>query len=167
MQEYILLQTLACENIDVVFLRFQNVYGPGQSLQNPYTGVLSIFASQLQSGKILDIFEDGEIVRDFVYINDVADAIMAAAFVERAPQAPINIGSGKPSTILQVARIMLKLFDLPCDRLMITGKFRSGDIRHAVADISRANSELGWHPRVSLETGLTRLVEWVRSGQLT
>lgn len=163
MQELLVAQGLAGTNCKPVLLRFQNVYGAGQSLRNPYTGVLSIFCQQILSGKTLDIFEDGEIVRDFVHVDDVVEALMVAGRSEQPGEAPINIGSGHAATIADVAKRLLALLGASEDRCRITGAFRAGDIRHAVADISKAREQLGWQPRVELGDGLRELADWARS----
>ena len=162
MQEYLLAQGLAGTTVDLIILRFQNVYGPGQSLRNPYTGVLSIFCSQIFEGRTLNIYEDGEIVRDFVFVDDVVDALERAGEADRADPLPINVGSGHPATILSAARHLLRLLGAPADRFQITGAFRAGDIRYAVADITRAGEVLGWAPRTSFEHGLEALAAWAR-----
>jgi len=162
MQEYLLAQAFWGTATEVGILRLQNVYGPGQSLNNPYTGVLSIFCRQIQEGKTLDIFEDGEITRDFVAVADAVAAFAAMGRADAMPREVLDIGSGQGATILEVARILLTLLGAPPDRLRITGAFRPGDIRYAVADITRARATLGWHPTVSLNDGLARLADWSR-----
>ena len=96
MQEYLCTQCLAGTDIDVVILRLQNVYGPGQSLRNPYTGVVSIFCQKIRQGERLEVFEDGEIIRDFMYIDDVVEAFRNSASLTSPPALPINIGTGSP-----------------------------------------------------------------------
>ena len=161
-QEYLLTQCAAEGDYEPALLRIQNVYGPGQSLKNPYTGVLSIFSSQILAGQTLNIYEDGNIVRDFVYVDDVVSALIAAGRSQKAYPDPINIGSGYPATILEAAKILLNALGAKDDGFEITGQFRPGDIRHAVADIDRARTLLNWAPEVSLETGLTELATWAR-----
>ena len=160
MQEYLLTQGFWGTRTKVGILRLQNVYGPGQSLNNPYTGVLSIFARQIGDGKALDIYEDGAITRDFILIDDVVSAFIRMGQIEHMPVEILDIGSGQGETILEVARCLLGLLSANPDRLRITGHFRAGDIRHAVADISRATELLDWRPKYSLNTGLARLVAW-------
>lgn len=162
MQEYLLRQAFWGTEVAVGILRLQNVYGPGQSLNNPYTGVLSIFCRQIQEGRVLNIFEDGEITRDFVLVDDVVDAFALMGTVAAMPQDIIDIGSGEAATIVDVARTLLDLFGQPQDKLTITGQFRPGDIRFALADIGRARAELGWAPRRSLTEGLRALADWSR-----
>lgn len=160
MQEYLLQQTPA--PWDAVILRLQNVYGPGQSLRNPYTGVLSIFCQQAMAGKTLDIYEDGEIYRDFIYVDDVVAAFVAACSISTAGGALLNIGSGEAISIATAAELILKNLGLPAERRRISGAFRAGDVRHAVADSSRAAERLGWRAEVPFEVGVARLVDWAR-----
>jgi len=162
MQEYLLRQGLEQSGVEAGILRLQNVYGAGQSLHNPYTGVLSIFAQQLLDGKTLKIYEDGEIVRDFVYVSDVVKAFHRLCEIERVPDETVDIGSGVGSTILEVAQTMIATLGLEGERLTITGQFRPGDIRYAVADIAAAQTALGWTPRITLDDGIGALVEWAR-----
>ena len=162
MQEYLLRQALDPTQVEVGILRLQNVYGAGQSLHNPYTGVLSIFAQQLLEGKTLNIYEDGEIVRDFVYVSDVVAAFHRLCEIERVPSTTLDIGSGTGSTILEVARTMMQTLGIEANRLKITGQFRPGDIRHAVADISAAQDAIGWVPKVNLREGVAALIDWAR-----
>ncbi len=160
MQEYLLTQGFWGSDIEVGVLRLQNVYGVGQSQHNPYTGVLSIFCRQIREGRTLEIFEDGEIVRDFVEVDDVVAAFLAMARAPVCPVGPIDIGSGAGVTIRAAAEMLLAAFGRGRDGLRVTGAFRAGDIRHAVADISRARKTLGWVPRVPLDEGLARLARW-------
>lgn len=117
MQEYLLQQASVGSSWETSVLRFQNVYGPGQSLRNPYTGVLSIFCAKLAAGEDLEIFEDGQIVRDFVFVDDVVSALVAAGSPEvSVPNVPVDIGSGTSATILDVARVLLAHFAPSCPR---------------------------------------------------
>lgn len=163
MQEYLLKQGFWGTDVGVGILRLQNIYGPGQSLNNPYTGVLSIFCRQIQDGLGLEIFEDGDIRRDFLLVDDAVAAFAAMGNVARMPAEIVDIGSGQGVTILDVARRLLALMGADPDRVQISGAFRPGDIRHAVADISRAERLLGWKPEASLDAGLAQLVDWSRS----
>jgi dTDP-L-rhamnose 4-epimerase len=155
-----LRQGLEQSGMEHAILRLQNVYGAGQSLHNPYTGVLSIFVQQLLAGNTLNIYEDGEIVRDFVYVSDVVAAFHRLCEVERVPNETVDIGSGVGSTILEVAQTMICELGIEGDRLKVTGQFRPGDVRSAVADISTAKLTLGWTPKISLTEGINRLVSW-------
>lgn len=160
MQEHLIIQALAGTGIEPVILRFQNVFGPGQSLRNPYTGVLSIFCSQILAGRELNIYEDGAIVRDFVFVSDVVDALVRGGKVPGIDATPINIGSGHPATILIAARHLLRMLGASENALRISGDFRAGDIRYAVADIARAATVLGWSPETGFEQGLAALARW-------
>jgi dTDP-L-rhamnose 4-epimerase len=160
MQEYLLQQSFWGTRRAVGILRLQNVYGPGQSLNNPYTGVLSIFCRQILQGQTLAIYEDGQIVRDFVSVDDVVRAFAMMGQAGVMPGEILDIGSGQPAAILDVARTLLSCLDAPQDNLRITGAFRPGDIRHAVADISRAAGLLGWTPQITLDQGLRSLAQW-------
>ena len=163
MQEHLLHQAFWGTPTGVGILRLQNVYGAGQSLNNPYTGVLSIFCRQIEEGRTLDIYEDGEIIRDFVHVDDVVRAFAQMGLTREMPKGIIDIGSGEPASILSVAKTLLELLGRPTDRYEITGKFRPGDIRYAVADIRRAAEELHWRPGKPLKDGLAELVDWSRT----
>jgi dTDP-L-rhamnose 4-epimerase len=160
MQEYLLQQSAA--PWQTVMLRLQNVYGPGQSLRNPYTGVLSIFCQQAMEGRTLNIYEDGNIYRDFVFVDDVVSAFVAACTAEAALGRIINIGTGERAAIGDVARLILSNLNLPADRQAVSGAFRAGDIRHAVADITLAMNVLEWAPQVTLRQGIAALTAWAR-----
>lgn len=159
MQEYLLQQTPA--PWDHVILRLQNVYGPGQSLRNPYTGVLSIFCEQAMCGKQLKIFEDGDIHRDFVFVDDVVRAFALACVSREASRRIVNIGSGEKVSIHDAAQLILVQLGLD-PRVEVTGQFRAGDIRHALADIGLAGTVLSWKPQVPFPQGVARLVAWAR-----
>jgi dTDP-L-rhamnose 4-epimerase len=153
-----------CLSFDVkpIILRLQNVYGPGQSLINPYTGIVSLFCRLAREGRSIPVYEDGAIVRDFVFIDDVAAAIDAAlAHADRLPwgAAPYDIGGGEPATIADVANWISKRYKAPEPH--VNGAFRYGDVRHAACTIDRSFAELGWKPAWSLERGLESLVNWV------
>lgn len=162
MQEYLLCQAGEGTDWGATILRFQNVYGPGQSLRNPYTGVLSIFARQLLAGDDLAIYEDGQIARDFVYVDDVVDALIRAGESDVPHGVIMDIGSGSATTILDAARILMRALGRSDDAYTITGEFRVGDIRHACADITLARQILGWEPQTGIEEGLNWLAQWAR-----
>jgi dTDP-L-rhamnose 4-epimerase len=145
--------------IPTVALRFFNAFGPYQSLSNPYTGVLAIFASRCLNGNAPQIFEDGLQRRDFVHVRDVASACVAAR-TTRATGEVFNIGSGTARTVLEVAEAIIKALQVDVEPV-ITGKFRAGDIRHCYADIRKARDLLGYEPRVDFESGITELAEWL------
>ena len=146
--------------IPSVALRFQNVYGPGQSLSNPYTGLLAVFSNRIRGNKPLDIYEDGRETRDFVYIDDVVESIILSLTKAKADDEVFNIGSGVATPILKVAELMCRFFkqDVP---ITISGNYRIGDIRHNCADIAKAQKLLGFQPKISFEEGLAKFVEWV------
>ncbi|HET6982814.1 MAG TPA: NAD-dependent epimerase/dehydratase family protein [Myxococcaceae bacterium] len=160
-QEQILRAWTESFGVKASILRLQNVYGPGQSLTNPYTGVVTLFARLAQEGKPIPLYEDGEMLRDFVYIDDVARAILLA--FQNPPTGPrtVDIGSGTPITIRQAAEIIARVYGAPAPE--VTGKYRHGDVRHASCEIDQARTELGYAPRVAPEEGLVRLCEWVNT----
>lgn len=160
MQEHLLRQGLEQTGIECIILRLQNVYGAGQSLHNPYTGVLSIFARQLLDGRVLDIYEDGLITRDFVYVTDVVSAFHRACEMDWIGSQTLDIGSGREATIAEVAGMMVEELGLYDIRTRITGQFRPGDVRHAVADVSAARAHLNWMPVVELREGVAALITW-------
>ncbi len=151
-----------CPNIGIspVALRYQNVYGPGQSLSNPYTGVLSIFSGLFRAGKTVNIFEDGAESRDFVYVDDVAKATVNSLFEDGADGHVFNIGSGTMTPVIEVAKLLSSKL-LSRSKISVTGDFRVGDIRHCFADISKAEKILGYRPSVSFDKGLSMFVDWV------
>ncbi len=163
MQEHIVQH--AARTWSPFILRLQNDYGPGQSHANPYTGVLSMFCAQILQGQRLNIYEDGNIVRDFVFVDDVVAAIVKACRVP-AQESPINIGSGRPVTILEVAKTLLRQLGREENFYDVTGDFRAGDIRHAVADVELAEERLGWQPTVGINDGLLRLAKWSQEEKL-
>ncbi len=158
-QEYLVNQYLMGSDAKSIVFRFQNVYGPGQSLKNPYTGVLSIFSSQILTGNKLNIFEDGNIGRDFVYIDDVIDALVMAIAQDLPHGIILNVGSGQRTTILSVAKNLLSLYGASLDNLQISAQFRLGDVRHALSDNSFTFKCLGWRPQTELTTGLKKLTQ--------
>ena len=151
--------------IPVVILRFQNVYGEGQSLKNPYTGILSIFSNQLRQGVTVNLYEDGQESRDFVHVSDVADAVVRAANSSRADGMILNVGSGRPTTVERVALLLKKNFGV-AQNAVSSGQYRLGDIRHGYADLSMIQDRLGFIPQVSLEEGLERFSSWVKTQKL-
>lgn len=163
-QEQLVLTTARSRGIEAVSLRFQNVYGPGQSLTNPYTGILSIFTSLLRAGRRINIFEDGEESRDFVYIDDVVRATVAAIDSSAANGHAINVGSGEPTTVMRVLELLASAYGVAPD-FFVSGDYRLGDIRHNYADLSKAQRLLGFSPDVSVEEGIRRFAEWARAEQ--
>jgi dTDP-L-rhamnose 4-epimerase len=148
--------------VPVVALRYFNIYGTRQALSNPYTGVAAIFASRLLNRRAPLIFEDGEQLRDFVSVHDVVQANLLAMHRSEADGLALNIGSGQPVTIRQVAEILAATLGSQTSAV-ITGKYRAGDIRHCFGDISLAQQLLGYSPRQEFEGAVGELVEWLRS----
>lgn len=159
-QEQMTLIAPPAYGIEAVALRLFNVYGPGQALSNPYTGVLAIFAARLLNKRSPMIFEDGEQQRDFVHVDDVARAFADALEAPGAAGQTINIGSGQSITISQLAERFSALLGQDV-KPEITGKMRTGDIRHCFADITKAENILNYRPKQSLDEGLVALAEWV------
>ena len=147
--------------IEGVCLRLFNVYGPGQALSNPYTGVLAIFASRLLNGQQPMIFEDGEQRRDFVHVDDVARAFADALFLPEAAGGTFNIGSGRDLSITEVAVELARAMGKNHIEPEILGKYRTGDIRHCFCDTSLAARQLGFEARQDFREGLVELAEWV------
>jgi dTDP-L-rhamnose 4-epimerase len=147
--------------LPVVAMRYFNIYGSRQALSNPYTGVAAIFASRLLNRRVPLIFEDGRQQRDFVSVHDVVHANLLAMECEQARGMALNVGSGEPVTIADVARMLSSALGtaIPSE---ITGKYRAGDIRHCFADISAAERVLGYKPRVRFADGIRELVAWLR-----
>jgi dTDP-L-rhamnose 4-epimerase len=158
-QEHIMKAWGAALGSSVSILRFQNVYGVGQSLTNPYTGVLSLFAQMALRGEALPVYEDGAIIRDFVYVDDVIAALWGALCSPPPTSRILDIGSGTSTTILTVARTMAARAGAPDP--VITGAFRDGDVRAASCEISAARHDIGYDPRCDIGAGLDALLEWV------
>ena len=161
-QERMCLMTGRAYGIRTVALRFFNVYGTRQSLSNPYTGVLAIFASRLLNGNRPLIFEDGNQQRDFVSVHDIARACRLA-LEKNETDGVFNIGSGKAVCIRQIAEKMAAVLGRSECKAEITGRYRVGDIRHCFGDISRAREILGYEPQVDLDEGIEELAEWLKN----
>lgn len=157
-QEELALQACQVYRVPLVILRYFNVYGPRQSLSNPYTGIASIFSTRLLSGKRISLYEDGDAIRDFVHVRDVVAANLLA--LKFSGSGIFNIGTGICSTIRDIAENIAIALDQP-DCIDLTGEFRIGDIRHCYADLRRSHSLLGYLPSVPLEQGIADLVAWV------
>ena len=153
---------LVCKSIGVesVSFRYQNVYGPGQSLSNPYTGILSIFSTQIKNHHGLNIFEDGKETRDFVYIDDVADATILGMEEPAANGHVFNIGTGVATDVLTVAHTLSEKYGIQVP-ILISGNYRLGDIRHNFADITAAKQILGFNPKWSFSDGIAQFTKWV------
>ncbi len=150
--------------IPSVAMRYQNVYGPGQSLKNPYTGILAIFSNLARVGAEINIFEDGEESRDFVYIDDVVRATVAAIQSPDTTSFAVNVGSNERTTVMQVAQAVNRYFGEKSN-IHISGAFREGDIRHGVADLNRARDVLAYQPSVQFEHGLHNFLAWAEESE--
>jgi dTDP-L-rhamnose 4-epimerase len=163
-QEEMILLFGRTYGIPAVALRYFNIYGPRQSLSNPYTGVAAIFASRLLNDRAPIIFEDGEQMRDFVSVHDIVQANLLAIDQAGADGKAINIGSGNPVTIREIALELGRALGVQV-AAEITGKYRAGDVRHCFADITAATQLLGYAPRASLQQGMDELGSWLESQQ--
>jgi dTDP-L-rhamnose 4-epimerase len=159
-QERACLVAGAAYGIPTVALRLFNVYGPGQALSNPYTGVLAIFASRLLNGRAPRVFEDGRQRRDFVSVHDVARAFRLALEGDGADGRAVNVGSGASVTVSALAELLARTVGTEIAP-EVTGAFRVGDVRHCFADVSLARETLGFEPRVALRDGIAELAEWL------
>ena len=158
-QEHIISVWCHSFNVPFTILRLQNVYGIGQSLTNSYTGIVSLFCRLARAGKSIPVYEDGRIIRDFVYIDDVAQAIVRAAALGTADGEILDIGTGVPTSIGDLARTIASLYGAPAPH--VTGQFRNGDVRSAHTVVARAIAALGWTPAVPLDQGVARLAHWI------
>ena len=158
---------LACPAIGIasVSYRYQNVYGPGQSLSNPYTGILSIFSTRIKNGNGINIFEDGKETRDFVYIDDVVDATILGIEKKEANGHCFNIGTGVATDVLTVANTLIEKYGINVP-LTVSGNYRLGDIRHNFADITLARTLLGFEPKWNFSDGIAKFVEWVNQQEV-
>jgi dTDP-L-rhamnose 4-epimerase len=163
-QEQFCLVVGRAYDIPVVALRYFNVYGPRQALSNPYTGVCAIFSGRLLNDESPMIFEDGEQTRDFVHVSDIVQANMLALETDKADYEAMNIGTGSPISVSDISLMLAQGLHKDI-KPQITAKYREGDIRHCVADISRARKLLGYEPKVKLADGIPELLEWVRQQQ--
>lgn len=162
-QEQLTLSVARAYDIPAVALRYFNIYGSRQALDNPYTGVCAIFSSRIKNDNPPLIFEDGDQQRDFVHVSDVARANQLAIERSEADGMAVNVGTGEPSTIREIAKALLNLYG-KSDELEpeVTGEFRAGDVRHCYADIQRARDALGFEPQVGLKEGMRELTSWAR-----
>lgn len=164
-QEQMVLMYATTLGINGFALRYQNVYGPGQSLKNPYTGILAIFSNQARANEPIFIFEDGQESRDFVYVDDVVEATVRS--VEASPQRPValNVGTGVPITVAEVVTHILAYFSSTSE-VTITGAFREGDIRHSCADVEKLRATLDFVPNWRFEKGLREFLAWAGGQRL-
>jgi dTDP-L-rhamnose 4-epimerase len=158
-QEQMVLMYAGILGINGFALRYQNVYGPGQSLHNPYTGILAIFSNLARANDPINIFEDGQESRDFVYIDDVVEATTRCVEAPRMPPIALNVGTGRAITVNQVAESITKYFDSR-SKVNITGAFREGDIRHNCADGTRVREILNFSATRRFEDGIAEFLSW-------
>ena len=151
-----------CKNLGIPALayRFQNVYGPGQSLSNPYTGILSIFSTRIRQGKDINIFEDGQESRDFVYIDDIVAALIAGIESDRYMHESFNVGTGKMVTVETVVNELMRCYKKTVP-VHISGMFRVGDIRNNYADMTKTEKLLGFRTKVDFSEGIEKFADWV------
>lgn len=159
-QEQMIMTVCPTIGIHPVAFRYQNVYGPGQSLKNPYTGILSIFSTQIKNGNPINIFEDGKETRDFVYIKDVVAATVLGIEKDEANSEVFNVGTGIPTDVLTVALTLVKNYGIEVP-ITVSGNYRLGDIRHNYADMRKIKEKLGFEPEYSFEQGIRLFSEWV------
>ena len=164
-QEQMFLITGNSLGVDTIALRFQNVYGAGQSLSNPYTGILSIFSTRIKNGNDINIFEDGLESRDFIYIDDVVDSIILAIESKNISGKSYNVGSGVCTNVLTVAETLKAIYQSE-SRIHISGNYRVGDIRHNFADLITIQEDLGFKPKVSFSQGMEKFTDWVNEQEV-
>ncbi len=159
-QEQMVMLSCSSIGIPAVSLRFQNVYGEGQSLANPYTGILSIFSTQILNGEEINVFEDGKESRDFIHVEDVVSAILISIENEAANGEVFNIGTGVSTSVKEVAETLASAYGKQVP-IKISGLFRVGDIRHNFADTSKAQKILGFNPKITFKEGISKFTSWV------
>lgn len=158
-QEHLLSAWTAAHDSNLSVLRLQNVYGPGQSLTNSYTGIVTLFARLALEQRPLEVYEDGRIVRDFVFIEDVVDAVFTAVQMPATEPRCLDVGSGVATTIHELARKVAAICGAP--EPIVVPKFRDGDVRAASCDLEPAKNTLHWRPKWTLEDGLHSLLDWI------
>jgi dTDP-L-rhamnose 4-epimerase len=161
-QEQSVLLYARTQGINGFGLRYQNVYGPGQSLKNPYTGILAVFSNLSRQNEAIEIYEDGRESRDFVYIDDVVEATIRSIHFDGNFVGALNVGSGEATSVMAVAQAIQTYFGSN-SVIGVTGAFRMGDIRHNIADVSRLAEVLGFVPSVPFNQGLTKFLRWASS----
>lgn len=161
-QEQAVLMYARTAGINGFALRYQNVYGPGQSLKNPYTGILAVFSNLARQNQNIDVYEDGLESRDFVYIDDVVEATVRAIYHDAPYVGALNVGSGMQTTVMQVAQAVKTFFNSD-SKISVTGAFRVGDIRHNIADTTALQTVLGFTPKTPFVNGLNNFLTWAAS----
>ncbi|MFC0875927.1 NAD-dependent epimerase/dehydratase family protein [Saccharicrinis sp. FJH2] len=164
-QEQMVLTVGKSIDIPAVAFRYQNVYGPGQSLSNPYTGILSVFSTQIKNGNSINIFEDGKESRDFIYINDVVDATILGLEKNTANGCAFNVGADEPVSVIEVAKTLLQNYNSDV-KLNVTGNYRLGDIRHNYADLTKIKRLLDFDPKWPFEKGIKAFTSWVEEQKI-
>ncbi|SEG17628.1 dTDP-L-rhamnose 4-epimerase [Flavobacterium urumqiense] len=159
-QEQMIMTVCPTIGVAPVAFRYQNVYGPGQSLSNPYTGILSIFSTLIRNGKGINIFEDGKESRDFVYIDDVVNATILGIEKNEANGNVFNVGTGEATDVITVANELITNYGIEA-KVNISGNYRLGDIRHNFADLTKINKVLGFKPTFDFKSGIKKFTEWV------
>lgn len=143
---------------NLCILRFQNIYGEGQSLKNPYTGIVSIFSNAMKNNETIEIFEDGNMIRDFIHIDDVTDALIKCIYSDIT--GIFNIGTGQKTTVLEIAKLLKKELKSK-SKIIITHEKRIGDIRHNFADMTKTKKILNFETKISIENGIHKYIQWV------
>ncbi|MGO4821856.1 MULTISPECIES: NAD-dependent epimerase/dehydratase family protein [unclassified Flavobacterium] len=164
-QEQMIMTVCPTIGIAPVAFRYQNVYGPGQSLSNPYTGILSIFSTLIKNGKDINIFEDGKETRDFVYIDDVVAATILGLEKEEANGEVFNVGTGEATDVITVADKLIENYG-GTTNVTISGNYRLGDIRHNYADLTKIKAMLGFEPKYNFENGIKKFTKWVLTQEI-
>lgn len=164
-QEQYVSMMCGAAKIPFVILRYQNVYGPGQSLKNPYTGILSIFSTQIKNGNNINVFEDGLESRDFVFVDDVVNATILGIEKQEANNEVFNVGSGVATSVLTVAETLKRLYVSNVE-IKTTGNYRIGDIRHNFAALKKIKSKLNFVPKTNFESGIKLFADWVNTQQI-
>jgi len=164
-QEQMVLTMGQALGFSAIAFRYQNVYGSGQSLSNPYTGILSIFSTRIRNMNPLNIFEDGKESRDFVYIDDAVAATVAGIEHEKTIVSSFNVGSGVATDVSTLAKLLMKKLGIEVP-VEVTGRFRAGDIRHNLADLSRIQAVFGYKPQTTITDGLQNFVDWVKQEEV-
>ena len=164
-QEQMVMTVCPTIGIAAVAFRYQNVYGPGQSLSNPYTGILSIFSTLIKNGKDINIFEDGKETRDFVFIDDVVSATILGLEKEEANGEVFNVGTGEATDVITVANELIKNYKANT-QVKISGNYRLGDIRHNYADLTKITTKLGYISKFNFEQGIQQFAKWVSTQEI-
>jgi dTDP-L-rhamnose 4-epimerase len=164
-QEQMVLTVGKALGISAIAFRYQNVYGPGQALANPYTGIISIFSTRIKNNRSINIFEDGNESRDFVYIDDVVAITAQSLAFDTHLVDVFNVGSGVATNVVTMATTLQNLLNTKVPTI-ISGQFRVGDIRHNYADLTKVREAFGFEPTVSIEQGLLAFVDWVNKEQV-